>query len=266
MIDIHCHILPGLDDGAKTADEAVRMARIAQKEGITAIMATPHFMEGTFTPSADSVLAACTSLSENVRELGIALDICPGMEIYLCPELDQLVRRGKVLTLNNKGRHILIELPFDSVPSYSEEVLFSLLVDGTTPVLAHPERNDSLDLDTLGRWIEQGLLVQANSGSFTGFFGQRAKNKAERLLLSGMIHFIASDGHSAGRRAPLLSKAMQRVAALTCPETSRQLFTHNPHKVLQGKKIDVKPVRPVTGMSLWRKRLQCRLQGIVREA
>ena len=266
MIDLHCHILPGLDDGAKTTDEAIRMARIAKSQGITAIVATPHFMEGTFTPSVDSVLTACASLQKSIQDQGISLEICPGMEVYLCPQLDLFVRLGKVLTLNNKGRHILLELPFDSVPSYCEEVLFSLLVDGVTPVLAHPERYDGLELATLSCWIERGLLVQVNSGSFTGFFGQRAQRIAERLLLSNMVHFVASDSHSAGRRAPALTKAKQRVAALAGAGAVQDLFSRNPQKVLRGEQVQVTPCIPITSLTIWRRRLQSRLQGMVKEA
>lgn len=258
MIDIHCHILPGVDDGARHLEEAVQMARIAEKQGVTGIVATPHFMKGGFSPSVESVSRACSLLQDALREVGVSVDIYPGMEVYLCPQLDEMVRLGETATLNQGGRYLLVELPFDSVPLYCEQVLFSLLVDGVTPVLAHPERYDSLPIDTLARWIEQGLVVQVNSGSFTGFFGQRVQRKAERLLLSNLVHLVASDAHSAGRRSPMLTAARQQVATLAGADMARELFSLNPQKIVSGEQIIVKPFRPVTGVMMLRRRLQMR--------
>lgn len=266
MLDLHCHILPGLDDGARNLDEAVQMARIAEKQSVSGIVATPHFLEGSSPPSAESVLQACASLRDALHCAGVSVDIYPGMEVYICPQLDVLVRTGEVLTINNQGRHLLLELPFDSIPSYCEQVLFALLMDSITPILAHPERYDNLTVEMLAHWVERGLLVQANSGSFSGFFGPRAQKKAERLLLGNMVHVVASDGHSAGQRAPVLTKAQLRVAALMGAETVRDLFFLNPQKVVRGEHVEVKPLRPVAGLTLWRRRLQSRLQGMTREA
>ncbi len=259
MIDIHCHILPGLDDGARDLDEAIQMARILLNQGVAGIVATPHFLEGSNPPPKDSVIQACTFLAKALREADIDVDIYPGMEVLICPELAVLVKDEKVLTINNKGKHLLFELPFNNGLSCDEHVIFELLLAGITPILAHPERYHSLDIEMLGHWIERGVLLQVNSSSFTGFYGKKAQKKAERLLLSNMVHFIASDGHSAGKRAPSLEKARMRVTALAGKETAEELFYTNPLKVIQGERVEAKPFTPITGPKLYYKLLQSRL-------
>lgn len=201
MIDFHCHILPGIDDGAKDWAESLATARYLSQQGVTAIVATPHYMDGFFTPTAQEVLSLAHELQQRIDQAGISVRIYPGSEAQLNPNLPELVQQGKVLTINNQGKYLLVELPFYEVPRYTEDTLFRLRLAGVTPILAHPERNEELarDIDQVAKLVETGCLVQLNLGSLHGMFGSAAEKAAKQLLKRGLVHVVGSDMHGMER-------------------------------------------------------------------
>lgn len=213
MIDIHCHILPGIDDGAADWDQSLEMARIASKDGIKKIIATPHFEKGRYEPSVDDIIDLTEELNKRINDEGMDLLILPGMEIHVEPTLIQMLRDGEVLTLNNQGKYLLVEFPPESIPPHSHEVLYEIRVLGITPIMAHAERNLEIQRNPqkLFGMVESGLLTQVTSASIEGNFGHKCRNTANLLLKHNLAHFIASDAHYMPGRMPKIKRAHDSV-------------------------------------------------------
>lgn len=255
MLDMHAHILPGLDDGAPDLDTALAMARIAVEDGITTMVATPHFMEGSMENYRELILQKVSEFQLALDEQGIPLNVLPGAEVYLSPETPERLKKGELMTINDKGKHLLVEFPMQCVPAFAEEILFKLKVLGITPVIAHPERNLQLmnfpervlDLAT------KGCLLQINSGSITGLYGQKIKKTAHWLVKRDLMHLVGSDAHSAGGRSPRIREALEVVEGLKT-ETVKEIVGCS-KKVLTG--IESAPEIPSeiqsNGRSLWDK-------------
>ncbi len=240
MIDIHSHILPGLDDGAGSMEEALAMARLAVAGGIQSMVATPHVAPGLYPNSREDILKAADGLRLAMQKEGIPLNLLPGAEYHLEPELPRRMQRGELLTLNDKGRYLLVELPATLAPAYTVQTFYELQLAGVTPVIAHPERNEVFAADPalLYNLIARGALAQITAGSLTGLFGHTARACARKFLKKGCAHFIATDAHSAEGRGPLLTPAKKEAARLLNEEEAHQLVAGNPHRAVEALHID----------------------------
>jgi protein-tyrosine phosphatase len=240
VIDLHVHILPGLDDGAKDAAEALEMCRIASEDGTTAIVATPHMgVDGA--ASREQILAAVASLQRTVTLAGIRLRILPGADMRLEPELPQDVRAGRAVTVGDAGKHLLVEISRDVVPPGVEGVLFELHLRGLRPIITHPERNLAVqaDPDILLPLLRAGNAAQLTAGSLTGEFGRDAQRCARQLLKRRMAHFIASDAHSARHRLPRLGEARKVAEELVGRDETAEIFEKRPDAVISGRELDL---------------------------
>lgn len=241
MIDLHIHILPGLDDGPQSMPESLDMARQAAAGGIEAVAATPHVAPGLYDNNRESILRALRHFRTQLHAHGISLAVHPGAEYLLDPELPALIRAGGVLTLGDEGRFLLVEFPVAEIPLFAEQTFFEIALLGVTPVLAHPERNGEL-LRNPGRlfpFLERGVLCQGTAGSFTGRFGARVRQLAHHYLREGCYQFIASDAHGPVNRKPGLAAARDAIAGYS-EETASLLTAVNPRRLLRGQA----PVRP----------------------
>ncbi|MFH1981094.1 MAG: CpsB/CapC family capsule biosynthesis tyrosine phosphatase [Pseudomonadota bacterium] len=237
MIDLHCHILPGTDDGAEDIDESLDMARVAVADGIHTLVATPHVGNGVYAPVPEDIDATVLVLQRALDQERIPLKIIAGAEMHLHPGLRDLYHRAKGPTIGGSGRFMLLELPVHSVPSGVSELIFSLKMDGITPILAHPERNTAIqqDPDMLKQLVETGALVQVTAMSVTGVFGHRAGDCAAHLLNRRLVHVIASDAHDADYRRPVLTAAVAAAAEIFGDRTSAMdLVTRIPQSILDG--------------------------------
>lgn len=236
MVDLHCHILPGLDDGSRNLEMSLEMARIAAADGITEIVATPHTADGIYDNPRREVLAAVHALQQKVDEAAISLRIRPGAEVHLHHRLLEHVRTGTVQTIADQGRHLLLELPRHSPISFVENVLQDLLAAGITPVIAHPERCDMLrdGFDRMRRWRDRHILFQVNAGSLLGHLGGKTQRVAYQMLRHGLVHVLASDGHDTGVRKPSLKEAYLHVEKHLSREASLQL-QWNAQAVMRGE-------------------------------
>ena len=234
MIDIHSHILPSLDDGPETFEESIEMCRIAAEDGITTIVATPHSKEGVYEAESDSIVKSVKELNLKLKEAQIEVEILPGAELHLNERLLESLRNGEALTMNNNKKHILLELPFLFIPPGTDKLIGNLRSIGIIPIIAHAERITFFQRNhkTLEQLIKSGILVQITAQSLTGFFGSRERKCAEKLLKHKMVHFIASDAHSAVRRPPILSKAVEMASRITGKEEARALVFENPRQVI----------------------------------
>jgi len=243
MIDLHCHILPGLDDGPRTMEESIRMCRIACHDGIRTVVATPHTLNGVYQNGRLATLNKLEELNAELRTYHseLHLTILPGSDVHLCETTLEKVNQCEAVTIGNRGKYILVELPPNAIPFQAERILFQLLARGITPVISHPERN--LEIGTRpGRYcemIKMGCLGQVTAMSLTGDFGPRVRQGAMRLLKSNLVHLIATDAHSGDGRPPILSTAVKAASKVIGKEEAIRMVTEYPHAILEGRRPNI---------------------------
>lgn len=244
IIDMHCHIIPNIDDGACDISTAIEMCRVAEQDGIYGIIATPHYIHRVIDNGRDIVCAEVIELNNHLKNRKINVDIYPGCEAFICPELPKLVSEGRICTLNN-SQYVLVELPMESIPEYTENVIYQLKLAGYTPIIAHPERNEIINNypDALFNLISRGALSQVNASSLTGLFGKDIMRVATILLKHKMVHLVASDAHTIGGRSPRLSSAIDKIEKLAGSETLLKIMK-NSQAILNNQWISVEePIR-----------------------
>ncbi|MCL4459333.1 MAG: tyrosine protein phosphatase [Chloroflexi bacterium] len=236
MIDIHTHLLPGLDDGAETLEEALAMARTAQADGITQIVVTPHSSDWSYFSGRADVLSRLETLRAALTEEAIALDLSPGVEVHISPYILGWLQTGKVFPLNG-SRYLLLEMPLFQYPSYSERVIFELQISGFVPIIAHPERNAIIQKDPnlLYHLVAKGALAQITAGSLSGHFGSQAREAAQVMLTHNLAHIIASDAHSMHTRPPVLSDGLRYATELISEEQAKAMVTSIPQAILNDE-------------------------------
>lgn len=252
MVDIHCHILPETDDGSDSLEESVEMCRMAAADGIKTIVATPHMFDGVHkTPDRDSIRER---IARVMQACDNCVEIVPGGEVRYSHEIfDESHDPHSRIRLNGSS-YMLLEFPFQMVPPNVEQTIFSILNSGITPIIAHPERNKRLQRhpEILANLIERGAFSQLDAGSLTGSFGQESLDSARKLLHSGMVHFIATDAHHAGRRRPNLTEAVKIAAEIIGLDEARALVELNPRAMIHDKGIPYQPdpnLNALTGRS-----------------
>jgi protein-tyrosine phosphatase len=258
MVDLHSHILPGLDDGAATLEEALALGRMAAADGIRTIAATPHSPASTLSRRYDPTLIReqVVGLNAALAAEGIDLAIVAGTEICYDSDMVGQLRRGALLPYG-ASRAVLLELPHDILPPALDQALFALQVAGYRVVLAHPERIAAVQRDpnVLLPLIERGALIQLTAEALTGGQGQRLRAAAETLLAHSMAHLLASDAHGTPpRRSPILSTARDRAAALLGPDAAAALVAATPAAILHDAPLRLAAPRPVARARwrLWR--------------
>lgn len=212
MIDLHCHILAGIDDGAKSVEDSLEMARAAVNEGIDTIIATPHHKNGRYENSKQLIIEKTAELNEVLKAENIPLTILPGQEPAIHGELLNGITLGDVSTLNNT-QYIFIELPAGHVPRYTDKLLYDLQMEGKIPVIVHPERNQEIieRPEILYQLIKNGALSQVTASSICGIFGKRIKSFSEQLIEANLTHFIASDAHNTNKRGFQMAHAYDHI-------------------------------------------------------
>jgi protein-tyrosine phosphatase len=242
MIDIHAHILPGVDDGAQNWEQSLEMAQMAIQDGIRIMVATPHLFKGkSFDLSQindkDMILRCVAQLKQKLSEAQIPLEILPGCDFPLSFESLQLLVDRRALTINDANRYLLLELPDTSLPPALEEICFHLQSKGITPIITHPERHMIIQEmpQKLKRLIDLGCLVQMTGNSLTGWFGRRVKKISRQLIKLGYIHLLATDTHSPKGRPPLLSQAVTELSRLIGENRARAMVHDVPEKIITGE-------------------------------
>ncbi|NOU95100.1 tyrosine protein phosphatase [Paenibacillus sp. LMG 31456] len=202
MIDIHSHLLPGIDDGASDMDETVRMAKMAVEEGIHTVICTPHHANGQFMNPGDGVIRLVNEVQIVLNEHDIPLTIYPGQEIRTNLEFMDSFSAKDIIPLY-ASNYILVEFPAREIPKYTEELFHELRVLGMTPIIAHPERNSEIasDPSKLVRLIQLGALAQVTSHSINGMFGPKIQKLSINMCKQQLVHFVSSDAHNSTRRA-----------------------------------------------------------------
>lgn len=203
MIDLHCHILPDIDDGARSMEDSLAMAEAAVAEGITHILATPHHMNGKFENRKSEIILAVDALQEKLDAHSIDLTIYPGQEVRLYGEFLEDVKKDEILFTDEGNHYVLIEFPTMSIPHFAESFFFQIQQHGITPVIVHPERNQEIidNPNKLLEFVERGVLAQVTASSYVGVFGKKVAELSHQLIEANLVHILASDAHNTRGRS-----------------------------------------------------------------
>jgi protein-tyrosine phosphatase len=234
-VDIHNHILPGLDDGPRTMNEAMMLARAMVAAGYDTIIATPHTFEGKPTPAL--IIQRLQELHEELIRQKVPLTILAGSEPHIEPGIPSLLEKGALQTLNNT-RYFFIELPFSQpLPPYAEQLIFELTAKGYQPIIPHPERAEALqkDPDLIHRLHRSGALFQLTWGALNGWLGPEAEKIALYLITANLAHLFATDAHNAASRLLTVKKSAAILDQLTTPGTATHLLTTRPRLLIENR-------------------------------
>ncbi|MDP4146369.1 MAG: CpsB/CapC family capsule biosynthesis tyrosine phosphatase [Bacillota bacterium] len=247
MIDIHSHVVPGIDDGSDSLATTIEMIKIAQAAGTSKIVATPHYIRGRFENHFSSIIKHVDKLNEQLKQNNLEVEVIYGQEVYLDKYSLDLLKNGVIGCINN-SKYMLVEFAMDELPSNAMDILYELKIQGVRPIIAHPERYLFIqkDITAVNEFIENGCYFQINTGSITGIFGKEVQKTANKLIENGICHFIASDAHSARRRCPGLQHALEktkhidRVVAKNALKNAENIVNNkdiiNVAKVIEKKK------------------------------
>lgn len=244
MIDIHTHILPGVDDGVVTEDDAVEFARVAAADGTRTLVATPHCKEGFYINDRAAVLDGVRRLTARLAEEQVDLVVLPGAEVHLCDNLVARVADGRAPTLADNGKTLLLELSLSQPHTGLEDLVFRLRLAGIIVVMAHPERIRYFQDDTARyeELVRLGVFGQITTGSILGTFGRTAAAYSEELLRQGLVHVLASDAHNVRGRAPRLREAIEASGRWIGESRAMQMVTDIPRALLDGREPSIEPI------------------------
>ncbi len=235
MVDIHCHILPGIDDGSTSWETTAQMCRMAARDGIKHIVATPH-CDGHY----DYDRAQFTDMLATLSEVsGGHITFSIGCDFHLSGRnVEAAMEDPRTFALGDT-QYIMVEFDHDGIRSNAQDLLLAILSRGMVPIITHPERNAFLmkNLDVVQKFIGMGCLSQVTANAFTGFWGPKSKKAVEKLLQKNAIHIVATDAHDLNLRPPILTEARRRIVELAGADTAEMLVTHNPAAVVAGQSV-----------------------------
>jgi protein-tyrosine phosphatase len=237
MIDIHCHILPGVDDGAQSLSDSIAMAKKAVEQGIHTIVATPHHKNSRYENSKKPIIDRVKKLNEAIRLEKIELEVIPGQEVRIHGEMVEGYQLGDILTVNHTP-YVLVEFPSNHVPRYTEKLFYDLQMKGLIPVIVHPERNQEIieRPDVIYKMVEKGALTQITASSVCGDFGKKIKNFSLQLIEANLTHFIASDAHNITNRGFKMREAFA-VIGKKYGSDFVYMYEENSALIIEGKHV-----------------------------
>ena len=238
MIDIHCHILPGLDDGPETFEESIKMCQIAMSDGIEKIVAAPHVRRNTYNNISDNITTQTDALNALLPMEGILLKVIPAADVRFEWDLLEQVMSGRMLMLGSNVQYLLLELPSELIPPNFTQVAHKLLLKGIVPIIPHPERNYDVqnNLRRLYDLVNLGVLVQVATMSLTGEFGVKVERTAKLILKHRLAHLIATEAHSIAQK-------------IIGNNEAEAMVTKNPQRILKGELVE--PVEPIMPKRKW---------------
>lgn len=235
MFDLHNHILPGLDDGAKTIEESLALLRMAEEQGISHILATPHLHPGRYDNTPQDILLSLQYLQEQLQHAGLIIRIAAAAEIRIGPELPVMLSKQQLPFMGyyQQKKVLLLELPHSHIPPGTEKLLHWLATQQILPLIAHPERNRELQAEParISLLRSAGCLFQLTAASLTGEMGEKPQQLAKEWIKNKVFHIVASDAHSCLRRPPRMAEARKLITELTDAVYAEQLCHHNPARL-----------------------------------
>lgn len=252
MIDIHSHILPGIDDGAPNLERALEMAKLYVDQGVRHVVCTPHILPGVYHNTGPSIRNHVDELQQRIGEAGIPLSLFDGADNHVVGDFVDGLKSGRLLTLA-RSRYVLVEPPHHVAPQRLDQLFFSLMTAGYHPILTHPERLTWIEAkyDLICQLAHRGVWMQITSGSLTGSFGRRVRYWADKMLSEGLVHVIASDAHNTTTRRPDLDQGRRAAAALVGAEEAQHMVVTRPSGVLSLRTPSdlPKPIRADWGVA-----------------
>jgi len=250
MIDLHSHILPGIDDGSKDMNMSLEMARLAVADGTTVLACTSHITPAVYDNNANIINSGIDSLRVALADAGIKLALVAGADVHVAPKMISKLQSGEIPCLAG-SRYFLFEPPHHVVPPNLDRLTGQLLAAGYYPILTHPERLSWIErhYDVVETLDEMGVAIQLTAASITGKFGKRAQYWSQRMLEEGRVDIIASDAHDPVRRPPGLSRARDTIAQLLGENIARKIVQENPAKILKNEPMAEKKRTPTLGKS-----------------
>lgn len=237
FVDIHCHVLPGIDDGPETVDESLRMLRIARSDGITTIVATPHVRSGFYNTKHSEIERAILNLMQMMDKP----TLLKGADVTISPNLLNLLKSGSIPLVNQK-RYLLLEMSPYSMPSFDwlQDLFYNMHLMNIYPIITHPERNMIFieDRRLLMEVLKRGALCQVTAMSITGEFGGKVQAYTRQLLKTGLVHVVATDAHDSIDRPPVLSRAYEKTRRMFNQDMADRLFVENPGLIIEGRIIE----------------------------
>jgi protein-tyrosine phosphatase len=250
LIDLHCHLLPGVDDGSKNLAMSLEMARMACADGITTVVCTPHILPTVYENKGPDIKSGVTLLQQEISEAGIRLRLLSGADVHIVPDLVCGLHDGRILPLAG-SRYLLLEPPHHVMPPQFDDCIFRLQSAGYVAILTHPERLSWIEPQyaSIRRMVEKGLWIQLTAGSLTGRFGQGARYWAERMLDEGLCHVVATDAHNTSTRPPHLARAKALVEQRLGAAEADNIFRLRPSGVIENISPAKLPPLPASGLS-----------------
>ncbi|HWI66396.1 MAG TPA: CpsB/CapC family capsule biosynthesis tyrosine phosphatase [Symbiobacteriaceae bacterium] len=214
MIDLHAHVLPGIDDGPATLTEAIALLAAMEEQGVHTVITGAHTLDGKYNATREAVLVATELVNAELRRAGHTIAVLPGMELYLTFDLLRALRTGEVFGLN-QSRYVLVELPHREFPMYTERALFEVMIAGFRPIINHPERNAEIRRrpELMYRLADKGVPAMVTAASLLGRFGAESQALAEEFVAEGVAPYIVSDAHDLKGRAPMLAEGLAAARA-----------------------------------------------------
>ncbi|EKN66459.1 PHP domain-containing protein [Neobacillus bataviensis LMG 21833] len=237
MIDLHCHILPGIDDGAKDMSESIMMARKAVEQGIDTIVATPHHLNNQYENPKQEIIDRVSELNKILLEEKIDLNVLPGQEVRIHGEMIEGFEAGEIQPIDGT-QYVLVEFSSSHVPRYTERLFYDLQMKGLIPVIVHPERNQEIieNPEILYQFVKKGALTQVTAASICGDFGKKIKTFSQQLIEASLTHFIASDAHNLTNRTFKMREAYSQVQEKYGNDMI-YMFQENAALVIQGNHV-----------------------------
>lgn len=237
---MHSHILPNIDDGARSIEETFQLIKEAEKAGFEAIVSTSHYMEGYYETDLPEREVWIEAIHQKLQERNSKIQLYLGNEIYLSDNIISLLEEEKASTINDTS-YVLFEMPLNVEPFNLYNMIYEMMQSRIVPILAHPERYTFVqeDPELIYDLIEKGVLMQANYASITGYYGKKAQMIVKKLLENNMIHFLGSDVHRAKTIYPKMPEILTQLEEIIGQEKLEELTTTNPKLALQNKRIEI---------------------------
>lgn len=246
MFDLHCHLLPGIDDGSKNMDISLRLAREATENGVTHALLTPHHMNGRYVNHKQDVIRRTQEFQEQLKAHNIPLTVFPGQEVRINGQLLDALDKDDILFADTAGKYMMLEFPDDDVPNYTSRMIFDIQQRGITPVIVHPERNTKImaEPDQIYQLLEKGCLSQITASSYVGTFGKKVEQFSRQLIEAGQGYVFASDAHDLPERKYEMHQAFDKLRHEFGQELADQ-YQQNARSIINGENVLLNDLQPI---------------------
>ncbi|MBD7895287.1 tyrosine protein phosphatase [Limosilactobacillus sp. Sa3CUN2] len=244
MVDLHCHLLPGVDDGSKNMEISLRLAQEAVENGVTHALLTPHHMNGRYVNHKQDVIKETVEFRQQLKEHNIPLTVFPGQEVRINGQLIEALDKDDILFADEGNRYLMLEFPDDDVPHYTNQMIFALQQRGITPVIVHPERNTKIMAhpELLYQLLQKGCLSQITASSYAGTFGKKVEDFSKKLIANGQGYLFASDAHDLPGRKYEMRQAFEKLSRQFDAELAKR-YAENARLIINGENVPINEIR-----------------------